>query len=268
MDLREFIRVIRRRWYVTVLVVLISVGTGWEVTRFVGPQYSAVTTAVLIPPKSTVDNAARLSNYAPANPLLYLGGLNQSRDLLLRKMWNKQVTEVVASAVPGGEFEAAADPTSSGPIVVVTARASTGPGALQVIEVLKREMQLSLQQVQQELHISADNQIGLLSLTTDAKATVERKQQMQFAVMAAAVALMTGLLLIAALDSLLEQSRTRRRKKSNSRPDASLTSPEDPQRSSSRFDDARGDSEPRSNRGRRGLREPVLTGRGRRGADR
>ncbi len=229
MDLREFTKALRRRWLVALFVVAIAAGAGWGMAEIVGPRYSAVTTAVLIPPKSTVDAASEVSRYAPPNPLLYLGGLSQARDLVIRKLEAREVADHIGKTVPGADFEVAPDVTSSGPIIVATAYAGSPGGALKAMTELEHALTSSLQEVQKDLNISGANAISMLILTADTQARVERKQQLQLAVLTVGAILVTGLLLLALLDGLLEvrgvDGLRRRREPPTAplEPDATLT---------------------------------------------
>lgn len=210
MDLKELAGALFRLWYLTVFVVLLSLGAGWAAMQVVGARYSAVSTAVLIPPQSTVQAAAERSNFAPPNPLLYLSGLTQSRDVVLRKLMAQDVARGIDDRFPGTKYEASNDALSSGPLMVVTVDSGTSEGALGAQSELQDTIPVLLRGIQDDLDIASTNQITALQLTADQTPSVERKTQMQIGVFATGGVMMFGLLLLAFLDSML-RSRSRLR---------------------------------------------------------
>lgn len=207
MDLKDLGGALLRRWYLTALVIVMALSSGWGAMQVIGVKFTAVSTAVLIPPPSTFQNAARTSHYAPPNPLLYLSGLTQSRDVFIRKLLSQAVVDRVDEAVPGASYEVSSDPTSSGPLVIVTSESHTADGALTVLKVIDDQMKPLLANLQKELDIAKSNQISLITLTVDDTPKANRKSQLQFSMVSAAAVFSVGLLLIGFLDGFIGARR-------------------------------------------------------------
>ncbi|RKT78489.1 capsular polysaccharide biosynthesis protein [Terracoccus luteus] len=202
MDLRVFASTLLRRWYLTLAVLLLAVAAGAGLTQVVGPTYSATSSVVLIPPEAPADKEAAPSEYAPENPLLYLGSLTQSRDLLLTSLRSQRVADGITEQVPGATYEAVADALSSGPIIVLTVEAPSSEGAIEAIELVTRTAGTELVRLQKSLGITDANQIGSFRLASDTEPTAEHKKQVQIGVVGAAGVALAGLLLIALGDGL------------------------------------------------------------------
>lgn len=232
--MREFGATLVRRWYLSLLIVLLCVGGGFGVSRVVGARYTAVATMVLIPPQSTVDAASKAANYGPPNPLLYLGGLSQSRDVLIRALSSQETLDLVKDQVPGATADVANDLLSGGPLLVITGQAKSESAALQALDIVKRRVPLVLRSLQEELGITQQNQITVLVLTSDEKVNVDRKAQIQLGVMSAAAIGLVGLLLLALSDTV-----PRRRARPRT-PDARPAEGKDDEEAGGKDDEARG----------------------------
>jgi len=200
LDLKEFAAALLRRWYFTVAVVVVSVMAGVAIAQLVGARYSAVATTVLIPPQSKVSSATQKTDYAPPNPLLYMSGLSQARDLLVRAMGAEQVAEEFQSGIPSGTYQVTPDPVSSSPSVVVTVEAKSPEQALAGLDLLIHRIPTTLAAIQQQVGVGSDDAITTLSLTTDTKPEVNRKAQVQAAIVATAFALLMGFLALGYFD--------------------------------------------------------------------
>ncbi len=201
MDLRVFASTLLRRWYLTLTVLLLALGAGGALIRLVGPTYSATSSVVLIPPKA-VDQAVSNSQSAPTNPLLYLGSLTQSRDLLLTSLRSQRVSDGITDRLPKTTYEAVADPLASGPIIVLTVEAPSGAEAIAAMELVTRTAGTELVRLQQSLGITEQNQIGSFRLASDIEPEAVHKKQVQIGVVGAAGVALVGLLLIALGDGL------------------------------------------------------------------
>lgn len=200
MDLRDFGAALRRRWRLAVLIVVLAAAAGATVATMSGAKYTAAATAALIPPPSTVENATKTSSYAPPNPMMYLNGLGQARDVLVQGVNSEQTSDEVKARVPGATFEVTPDPASSAPLILVQSEARSDVEALSALDVLNSRIPATLNSIQQQLGIPQSNTITVFPLTSDKVATVNRKSQIQLAVTSGFAFLVTALLGLALLD--------------------------------------------------------------------
>lgn len=217
MDLRDFASAVRRRWYLAAVALLLAVGAGFGAMAAAGAKNSAVGVMVLIPPRSTVQDAARTSSFAPPNPLLYLGNLGQARDVLLRAAASQEVAAAVEASAPGATYAVTNDPQSPGPLVIIsTSSKSPGP-AVAALEVLETRLPIELKALQERLGIGPSDGITMLQLTSDKTPEIDRKSQVQMGAVGGAVTLVAGLLVLALLDARMIARSARRQ--SGSPPD-------------------------------------------------
>lgn len=200
MDLRDFTAAIRRRWYLAVVAVLLAVGAGFGAMAATGAKHTAVGVMVLIPPRSTVQNAARTSSFAPPNPLLYLGNLSQARDVLLRAVASQEVADTVRGAAPTATYTVTSDPQSPGPLVLISADSKKAADAIAALAVVEDQIPKQMEAIQVSLGITKTDAITILRLTSEKAPVIDRKSQIQTGAVGGAFTLVMGLLLLALLD--------------------------------------------------------------------
>ncbi|MEO9239028.1 MAG: hypothetical protein ABI418_13175, partial [Jatrophihabitantaceae bacterium] len=115
-------RALVRRWYVSVLGILITVGLLAGAVVEVPATYQARASVLLLPPKTKLE----------ANPLLGLGGLQEVSDVLARAISDSETADQILAIGSGGKYSVGRDTSTSGPIILITAEASTSTAALAI----------------------------------------------------------------------------------------------------------------------------------------
>lgn len=202
MDLHELGAALRRRWYLLLAGLLVTAGLAGSATRFVAPTYDIQASVVLVPSKGVIVEGG--------NPFLYLSGLIQARDVLVRTLNSSEVRDPIAERQPGATVEVQADATTSGPMIVILAHAErpeTAEGALQaMLTALPRH----LTQLQDEVGTPPTARINALTLTVDDQATARTGDQMRVVLAVAGVGVVGTVLLTGLVDGLM-LARSRRR---------------------------------------------------------
>ena len=187
MELRDIFAALRHRWYLTAAAILASAAAALYTYSVLPPTFSTDATVVLIPPETTT-NPGSIKDVR-TNPLLYLGGLTQSRDVVLRVLNEGEVADELARQVPNASYEVAPDPNSSGPIIVITAEAATAQTSRQAVQVLLQQVPVQLGILQKRLGVEAKARITSLTVT-DGSLHVKHTGQVRGAILSsAAVAL-------------------------------------------------------------------------------
>jgi hypothetical protein len=202
-ELKHIRRTLLRRWYLTVTALLMAALAGFGAFSAVGPTYSAGSTVVLIPPQVLIERQQASGSYAPANPLLYLGGLTDARDVVLRNLASKEVLDRIDAQAPGVTFTATNDALSSGPLVVIEVEASTAADALKGMTLISKEVPVVLADFQKGLGVADNARITSTVVTSDTAATAIRKKQIQSTGFSVAGVLVVLLLLIAFVDGVV-----------------------------------------------------------------
>ncbi len=202
MELKVFWRTLRRRWYLTIVVVALTIGTTIYIVGSVGPAYEAEGSALVFPPASSTPSADGETE-AVGNPYLELAGVTQARDVVIRTLKSRTVQTSWADDFPGMSYEATPDFTNSAPIILFTVEGDTAVGAAAALDDLMGRVPTILADLQGGLGLDDDGYVTARKLTQDARPAIVRKTQIRAGLLAAAVAGGLGLLLLALIDSLL-----------------------------------------------------------------
>ncbi len=202
MNARTVLAGLWRRWYVTLAGILLTAGLGWYALQSVSPTYERSATVVLIPGTATVTEGD--------NPFLYLGGLTQARDVLVRSLAAPEVREPILQANPGGDFSAAAATGTGGPFVVLTTTSGNAAQSLAILEDALAAVPTTLDQLQDEIGAPEDSRITTLTLTVDRQPTASQRQRLRLTGVAVAAGLLATTLGASLIDGLLGARATRR----------------------------------------------------------
>lgn len=196
---------VRRRWYVTLIGVILTIGLSAATFVRFPPSYELTASVTLIPPESATDPSNENNG---TNPYLNLGDLGQMRDLLSTSLQSKGNAEDVKAAVPGGEFTITTNDASSGPVVNIVADADSRESVAQVMTMVLDRVGTTLTNLQKSLSVPSDQQITSQVLTKDSKAEPINKTRLRVAIVAAAL----GFLLTLVGTLLIDRRLTRRSK--------------------------------------------------------
>lgn len=216
MDLRDFGSTLARWWWLSIATLLAAIAAGAALYSSASPTYSANSTIVMMPPKAVLVQAqVDKSQYAPNNPLLYLDSLGNSRDVVVRNLSGKDVTDQLKKQFPGAQVTVAADATSNSPLILVKSTASDRQTALDSMKAVTTMVPTSLTQLQDRLGIQPLQRITSMTVTMDTDAAKSSKVPLEMGIVGFAGTSLLGLALIA----LLDQLRNRRRRRAAARED-------------------------------------------------
>lgn len=202
MFLRDFGAAARRRWILVLIGLVMSAGmaaAGWLITR---PTYQITAAMLLLPPKSTVPS--------DGNPLLQLGGLDLTVDLLGQSLSDQAVTEQIKQISPNAEFEVGADPNSSGPILRIQVRDKSEAKAAEIRDLLVELAPTRLTDIQNGVGVTTRNRVTISVLVSDQVAEPVGRDKLQAAVIAGGGGLVLWAVVIALVDTALLRRAARR----------------------------------------------------------
>ncbi|HTZ43829.1 MAG TPA: hypothetical protein VMB79_08185 [Jatrophihabitans sp.] len=200
MSLSSVWRTLIRRWYVTLLGLLLTLGLVYAGAKLSPPTYQARASVLLIPPKSQQE----------ANPYLGLGGLQEVSDVLSRAVSDSVTTDAVTAAGGSAKYSVARDTSTTGPIILVTAEAPSAATALLTDKLLIQRMGPALTSLQAGQDVPAGAYINLITLSADQKAAVQRKSQLRACIAGGAAGLLLTVLLVAFAEKTANRRRGRR----------------------------------------------------------
>ena len=205
MELGVFWRSLRQRWYLVLALVVVTCGATYLVAQRVGPTYEATGTVLVFPPSQAEDPTGQLSQ---ENPYLSLGGVGQARDVVVRALTAKKVSDEFGKEYPPGTgYEIVPDYTNSAPIILFTVEAAAPDDATSALDFLMGRVPAELEKLQAGLDLPRDQQVTSVTLTQDEKPATTHKAMIRAGIMTGAVLAGAGLLLIALVDGLLASRR-------------------------------------------------------------
>jgi hypothetical protein len=188
-----------RRWYLTVVGLLLTVGLCIGAMLVVPPKYSAKADVLLLPPSSTVGK--------DGNPYLLLGGLSQVVDVLSRAMMSQEMTDEIYRVDAGAAYTAEADVATSGPILAIQVESMSPARTMSDLALLLDQVPRTLVNLQSGLGIDDPNQIRSMVLTRQAVPEVVTKSTLRAVIAVGAGGLAVVVLLVGLLDGLLNRRR-------------------------------------------------------------
>ncbi|MDI2033926.1 hypothetical protein PJL15_01027 [Paenarthrobacter nitroguajacolicus] len=206
MQLRTVLSSVMRRWYVVVAGILITGLLCMSVQMSAPEKYKAQASLVLMPSAQSIGDAG--------NPYLYLGGMGEALDILIRKITSQPVKERLLGNFGSATYVAEPDRGTSGAILVITATADSPEETMSLLKAVMDETPRSLNEMQEALNVAVPARITTMSLLVDRQAAPEVKARTQLVLIAGAGGVGLTLLLSVLLDGLLV---TRARKKEASR---------------------------------------------------
>lgn len=168
----------------------------------IAPTYEAKASLVLVPPETTTGHSG--------NPYLFLGGLQQSVDVLTRALSADNIRESVAKTAPSGAYDVTADVSTSAPIVLISAKAPTSDAAQALLTAVESQVPVTLRELQNSLSVRPGAQITSMVVTNDEAPKAIQKARYRTIVMVGVGTLGLGFLMIAVLDGLLQRRSARR----------------------------------------------------------
>lgn len=192
MDLGVLFSRLRRRWYVLLIGALVAAGLGATTWSVFPHSYERTASQVLLPGPGTVpvDN----------NPYFYLSGLEQAADVIVLAVGSDNVRTEINRDFPGATFVVSRDPTTSGPVILISVDASNDETTAKVLQRLIDTTALELKRLQEDDQVTAANQITVTVVSQDANGVLKRRNQLVATVAVVAFTLLVALLLAAFLD--------------------------------------------------------------------
>lgn len=231
MFFKEVSRALVRRWYLLALGLAVAISAGYLAWTHVGSRYSSEVSVLLLPPLNVTKS--NVPGGRDGNPLLYLGGLGQARDVLIGIMSSDAQGQAFEDQFPDSSFTVTPDFMSSGPIVVLKVDTPGAATAEASISFLTDRVQGEFKATQASLGVKNDAAIRTIALTSPTDPEPDQKAQLRISAITTAGVIVVSLLLIALIDGLL-RTRGKRRirpgmpEESQLSQEPSMTEPEAP----------------------------------------
>ncbi|MCU1581234.1 MAG: hypothetical protein QOD27_1810 [Microbacteriaceae bacterium] len=186
---------IRRRWYLLVAGIIASAAAGVYVYQNTDPDYQLSASELLVPGSQTVPEGG--------NPFLYLGGLAQASDVLVRALGARDIQGPIQSEFPGTSVVIDRDVSTSGPIIIITIEGKDDAAVGEVFQRMLSATPDTLKALQTQANVPKAAQITVLPITVDGESTTNDKGRLQAAALVIAGGLVVTILLLAMVDGLI-----------------------------------------------------------------
>lgn len=184
MTLADTLRGLVRRWYIVVPGLILAVAAAIGAYSQISPAYERSATRLLLPGLGTVPEGA-------TNPYLFLGGLTQATDVLVRAVSGDTTIGELVASTEGLDVAVTRDPTSSGPVIQLTVTAATDSDAAMALAALIEQSTETLERLQVEQEVRPVDRITLTTLTASTESTPQQRTRL---VISAGAGLVVGVL--------------------------------------------------------------------------
>ena len=190
----EMLGMLRRRWLIVVLGLMLTTAASVGVFKVVHPDYTLTREVLLLPPQSETP--------AGTNPLLALGGLNSAVDVLARALSDDaNITDVRAQGATG-TFTTTRDQTTSAPMLQVSVTTDTQAEAQKTVGILTAVVPARLSSLQGDLGVPQASHVTSTVLTDNTQPEASRKSQLQAVVGIFALGVLATILLASLIDRM------------------------------------------------------------------
>jgi capsular polysaccharide biosynthesis protein len=205
-DLWKMVRILMRRWYVAVPLVLLALVGGLWVREGVQPGYTVTANVLVLPPSAGTVSTTEGVQVVPVNPLLGFSGSTQIAARALAIL--AQSTDFRARVDAGGGVASYSVATTEGnPILAIQVESKDEVLALQVASQVIDELGEELDR--QQPSARPEQRLSLQTLAAPTVAAVD-DSRLRASVVAAAIGTVLALALTVLLDGLLSRNARHR----------------------------------------------------------
>jgi hypothetical protein len=210
MDLAEFGRVIRRRWYVLLPLLLIVTGMTVAVRDKIAVQYQSTSTVSLLASQQSTVGTTTLPG--TGNPFLsFDSSLNDTADFLARRVSSASASNQLAAEGLTGSYSAVLA-ASQGPFITLTVDAPTAAATTHQMNILISFTAVQLTALQQQEGVTAANMIRSAVIVPGSEPAAQNKSRNQDTIGVGVAGIAIVFLAVFAYDALTA-SRRRSRKR-------------------------------------------------------
>ncbi len=222
MRVGDFFGVLRRRWLLVLVGLLLTTGLSAGAYVLSKPTYEVTATVLLLPP------APQTPATGSTNPYLLLSGLQQVVDLVGVSLTDQAKTLELEAISKDVEFTVKADTRTDSPLLVIDVKDSSAETAVAIRDNLVASVPVRLAAMQQALAVGVRDQVTSTVLTLDTQAKEVGKNRVRAAVVVGALGLALTLVAAAMWDTHRVRYPRRRATPTRSTTDHDDVDPEEP----------------------------------------
>ena len=135
MDLLDLLKLVVRRWYVAVPIVIVTLAAAVALGSAIQPEYKTAATVILVPPTTSQAPAANGATPAPGNPWLRIGETAMAQAVQISASSGEAREKVVAA---GGDSSYEITLVTRSSIMTVEIASDTSAKALATVEAVTK----------------------------------------------------------------------------------------------------------------------------------
>lgn len=188
---------LRKRWYVALPLLMLTLGAAAVLAARPGP-YQVESQVVLLPSQN-------ISNQNGGNPLLgFDNSITLAADLLRRELIDPATVQALAAEGYASSYQVSDDPVTSGPVLDVTVTGRNKASVTQTLDGVTAEVATKLAQMQSSLHRA--NRLTSQVVYLNAKPVTETTKKLRTPLLVFA----GGIVLMIAISSMVDAAFSRR----------------------------------------------------------
>lgn len=179
MNLAATLQLLAERWRSLVAATIVALAAATLVWALVPPEYQRTATLALVP-------ATDPTSISSSNPFLMLDSMRSATDVAARVIGSEETLSNILVDYPDSTVDASRDPSSLGPLVLITVTAPTDVTAEELLDEVVQRSAATVHELQVEEGILESNQVSVLTVGQDTESSQANRTR---ALLSAAVSL-------------------------------------------------------------------------------
>ncbi|GIF71225.1 hypothetical protein [Asanoa siamensis] len=206
MDLLDLLKLVVRRWYVAVPVVILTLAAAVALGSSIQPEYKTTATVILVPPTTSVSTPANGATPAPGNPWLRIGETQMAQAVQIAASSGEARQKVVAA---GGDSAYEITLVTRSSIMSVEISSETSAKALATVEAVTKLISDEVKARQAEYKPKAGEEISTQVLDPGLNVTPSRSNVLRAQIVVLAVGLLLMAAAVVAYDAIARRRLTK-----------------------------------------------------------
>ncbi|MEV4621275.1 hypothetical protein AB0J74_21535 [Asanoa sp. NPDC049573] len=206
MDLLDLLKLVVRRWYVAVPVVIVTLAAAVALGSAIQPEYKTAATVILVPPTTSQAPTANGATPAPGNPWLRIGETAMAQAVQISASSGESRQKVVAA---GGDSAYEITLVTRSSIMTVEISSDTSAKALATVEAVTKLISEEVVAQQAKYKPKAGEEISTQVLDAGLNVTPSRSNVLRAQIVVLAIGLLFMAAAVVAYDAIARRKLTK-----------------------------------------------------------
>jgi hypothetical protein len=205
MDLLDLLKLVARRWYVAVPIVIVTLAAAVALGSAIQPEYKTTATVILVPPTTSAD-PGNGATPAPGNPWLRIGETQMAQAVQIAVSSGETRQKVVAA---GGDAAYEITLVTRSSIMTVEISSESSAKALATVEAVTKMISAEVVAQQAKYKPKAGEEITTQVLDAGLNVTPSRSNVLRAQIVVLAVGLLLMAAAVVAYDAIARRKLTK-----------------------------------------------------------